>query len=331
MASKPKTYIRLAVEGRLRAGRFPDTKGGIQRATDAAQEMADRLGLSVQLQRVPASRASERSNHSLTSFAQSLGAKVVEHPSDNRALLWIPEEKAYQWYTRKGDQWRKKGMRVSLGERRSRRAAAPRGVRGKKIPKALRRQAGAHGIPVELRQFADGRYYIVAGRSAGTLSAAMRQVKAFAKNPPLSGSIRWPSTGVVIDTAGPASGEFELRETPCLRGACRARAKKGTPGTVELFLVVLTSKLVQYDQRETAKELKRGYSTNIYRLGHLMAAANKVGEDVADVKDRSDKAALDQLKASMNRHFIKGFPPVKQVDRQIDAWLEKGRAPRLQR
>lgn len=229
------SYLRLIVGGKARRDRFPDTKTGLKEARSAAQRIADRAKKNVSIQRVRARRAAQKSDVSLKSLVKNLGAKLVEHPSEKRALLWIPQEKALQWFSKLRGEWRPKGLRVVAAER-------------------------------------------------------------------------------------------------CAAGRCgerpRARMKSGTPGTVGNFLLVLSSKLTQYDQRETTKELKRGRS-NIYRLGHLLGALHKVEGDVQGLEGRSDAEALDALKASMNTRFTEGFAPVRQVERQIDRWLEKGKPPSL--
>jgi hypothetical protein len=78
-----------------------------------------------------------------------------------------------------------------------------------------------------------------------------------------------------------------------------------------------------------ARETKRGGRGNIYRLGLLFQAQEKVEKDVANVLERSDPEAMNQLKQSLSVRFIPDFPPVRNVLRQIDSWLNEGRHPSI--
>ncbi len=100
-------------------------------------------------------------------------------------------------------------------------------------------------------------------------------------------------------------------------------------GTVKMFLHVLTSKLTQYDAKETKREQTRGGQGNLYRLGHLLEAANKVEEDVKDYLDKDDEEAMEALRASLKKRFTPNFPPINTVLRQIDNWLTKKKKPSL--
>jgi hypothetical protein len=94
-------------------------------------------------------------------------------------------------------------------------------------------------------------------------------------------------------------------------------------GTVRAFLILLTSKLTQYDMRLSAKD------GNIYRLGHLLNAANKVHNDVKSYLERDDAEAMSALKASLGDRFLDGFSPVKAVIKAINAWLTDKKFPKL--
>lgn len=104
---------------------------------------------------------------------------------------------------------------------------------------------------------------------------------------------------------------------------------KGMPGTVTNFLLVLSSKITDYDRKEQAKEMKRRMVPNVYRLGLLFQAADKVKQDMTGMEQSSDKAALEKLKASLNQRFTSDFGPKKNVVKQIDAFLEKGKLPSI--
>lgn len=99
--------------------------------------------------------------------------------------------------------------------------------------------------------------------------------------------------------------------------------------TVEMFLEVLSSKLVQQDKKETLQEMKRGGRGNIYRLGLLLEAAEKVKDDVSQYLKRDDPEAMEALKSSLQRRFNSNFPPLKGMLKQIEAWTTRGKKPTL--
>ena len=85
------------------------------------------------------------------------------------------------------------------------------------------------------------------------------------------------------------------------------------PCTVEKYLAVLSSKIVQHDVAMSRRERR----PNIYRAGHLLAAAHKVADAVRGTEGRSDSAALLRLQKALHTHFEPDFPPLRQVERQI--------------
>ena len=88
--------------------------------------------------------------------------------------------------------------------------------------------------------------------------------------------------------------------------------------TVDMYLMVLTHELTKHDQAEAKRESKRG-RVNIYRLGLLLEAANKVSADVGTLAGSSSGAAKDAFRASLYRRFEVPFPPVNRVLKQLDA------------
>jgi len=86
---------------------------------------------------------------------------------------------------------------------------------------------------------------------------------------------------------------------------------------VAKYLEVLSHELVRYDVATSAREAKRGH-VNIYRLGHLMGALQRVREEVGSRTSDSeaDKAAF---RMAMYGNFERDFPPVKKVVRQLEA------------
>jgi len=99
--------------------------------------------------------------------------------------------------------------------------------------------------------------------------------------------------------------------------------------TIEMFLLALSSKVTQQDEKEMKREQAHGGRGNIYRLGLLLEAVGKVEDDVRDYLKRDDPEAMEALKASINRRFNPGFPPLNNILKQIDNWLTKKRKPSL--
>jgi hypothetical protein len=124
--------------------------------------------------------------------------------------------------------------------------------------------------------------------------------------------------------------DFEKAMTAAASTSQAPSKKKGIgPGTVSNFLLVLGSKITQQDQREALAAIKRRSPVNIYALGLLFKAADKVKERVKGLEESSDAASLSTLRAAMNREFNPGYPPVKNVEKQIQAWLTSGKQPSL--
>ena len=87
--------------------------------------------------------------------------------------------------------------------------------------------------------------------------------------------------------------------------------------TVAKYLEVLSHELVRYDVATSAREAKRG-RVNIYRLGHLLGALQRVRDEVGNRTSDSeaDKAGF---RMAMYGNFEKDFSPVKKVVKQIEA------------
>lgn len=107
------------------------------------------------------------------------------------------------------------------------------------------------------------------------------------------------------------------------------------------FHALLIGHLTQYDRAEERRELKRGGRTNIYRLGHLLKAAEKVEKAAKDfgIWDRDDPAALKAYHNFLTQNFIyesrtRGGPDrfvisnLNKLDKQIQAWVEHGKLPK---
>lgn len=101
------------------------------------------------------------------------------------------------------------------------------------------------------------------------------------------------------------------------------------------FSIILAGLLTQYDQKESLREMRRGGSPNIFRLGHYLKAA-QAAEDAAKaagIWERDDPTAITVYHEILTRHFIweRGqfaLAPLRQLKRQMDAWVEKGKLPK---
>jgi hypothetical protein len=140
-----------------------------------------------------------------------------------------------------------------------------------------------------------------------------------------SGRLVCSVTGLGMSTRPPEAGA----SAPAATKKPRAQKKGIGEGTVEKFLLVLSSKLTQHDQREEKRDMKRGGRVNIYRLGHLLGALERTRERVKEVESRSDDYSLDLLRKAMNREFTPGFSPVMNVERQIANWIATKKEPTL--
>lgn len=93
--------------------------------------------------------------------------------------------------------------------------------------------------------------------------------------------------------------------------------------TLFVWDALLASKLTQYDRRMSAKD------GNIYRLGHLLGAAQKVRDAVSRDLDKDDPESIEKFRAAMLSHFSPTFAPVRAVEKQIDEYLKSGKLPKL--
>lgn len=98
--------------------------------------------------------------------------------------------------------------------------------------------------------------------------------------------------------------------------------------TVDTFLTVLSSKLMKYDASVSAREAKRG-SANIYRLGLLLAALDKVRASLHTQLQSDAPEVLKALKDAIGDELDAHMPPVKATLKQIDDYLATGKKPSL--
>jgi hypothetical protein len=111
--------------------------------------------------------------------------------------------------------------------------------------------------------------------------------------------------------------------------------------TTDVFITILTSKLIASDKRQAKNEAKKGYPVNIWRLSHYMGAVSKIREDL-DLEIRKkvvsggdDKASLLKLIEIAKRHFTTSWKgefdlsPPRNMEKQIHKWLNEGVLPKL--
>ena len=103
---------------------------------------------------------------------------------------------------------------------------------------------------------------------------------------------------------------------------------KGGKATVAVFLMVLSSKIVQSDAAQMKRDMKRGIASNPYALGHMLAAKDKVEAEVKSVLHNDDEESLRKLQKSLKRHFT-GTSPVAYTSKAIDKYIATGKIPKI--
>lgn len=127
--------------------------------------------------------------------------------------------------------------------------------------------------------------------------------------------------------------EKALAATSPAPAAAGPRKKHGVPPSTRNFLHALTSKLTQYDQKESIRW------PNMYRLGHLLEAAHKIEQDLGSRINEDPMSRETGLKfiESMETRFTVArngqldLAPARNIVKQIKTYLEKGTKPSLVR
>lgn len=108
-----------------------------------------------------------------------------------------------------------------------------------------------------------------------------------------------------------------------------------TSARVRDFAFILTGLLTQYDLKESAREVKRSGQSNVYRLGHLLEAAQGAESEAAErgILDRDDPEAIQAYREILKKYFIHergrfALPPLRQLEKRMDAWVEQGKLPK---
>lgn len=99
--------------------------------------------------------------------------------------------------------------------------------------------------------------------------------------------------------------------------------------TVKGFITILVANLTQYDMVASAREAKGRGSVNIYRLGHLLEASQKMEDRLKPILGSSSPDDLRTLKKEiLGKAFLPDFPPAKKTAKAIDKYLADGKAPK---
>ena len=105
-------------------------------------------------------------------------------------------------------------------------------------------------------------------------------------------------------------------------------ANKDKKATVQVFLYVLKSKIVQADQAQMKRDLKRGMASNPYALGLMLDAASKVEKEVHGVLHKDDEESLRKLQKAIKNRF-NDVSPVRYTVKAIDKYLATGKIPKI--
>lgn len=118
-------------------------------------------------------------------------------------------------------------------------------------------------------------------------------------------------------------GTFVTEKEAKAAAATHARGSLRSHSTIQScsvakYLEVLSHELVRYDMATSAREIKRRVPINIYRLGHLMGALQRVREEVGN-RTSDSEADKALFRGAMYGNFERDFPPMKKVVKQIEA------------
>lgn len=129
----------------------------------------------------------------------------------------------------------------------------------------------------------------------------------------------------IVRSSGMLNGVYDYMKYRDYEGIKMAAMPNGS---VRAFLMLLNSKITQYDRRNSRKP---GYNPNA--LGHYFGASNRVEKALGEkLMDSEDPKALALLKRAIERNFIvPSFSPAKYVIKQIDKFLATGQKPSLTR
>lgn len=105
-------------------------------------------------------------------------------------------------------------------------------------------------------------------------------------------------------------------------------ATKDKKATVQVFLYVLKSKIVQSDRAQMKRDLKRGFPSNPHALGLMLDAAKKVEHEVHGELHKDDEASLRKLQKAIQRRF-NDVSPVRYTVKAIDKYLATGKIPKI--
>jgi hypothetical protein len=127
----------------------------------------------------------------------------------------------------------------------------------------------------------------------------------------------------------PLRKNFRRRRTSLrhnMRPSVASRVDLRRTGDVDIntWMHIFAGILTQYDQKEMARETKRGGHGNIYRLGHYLKALRQIGDSVQGLSGRD---VAMEIRAAIEVNFTSGNPGDK-LRKVVDAYLEHGTLPK---
>ena len=130
---------------------------------------------------------------------------------------------------------------------------------------------------------------------------------------------------------GPGGTLTRLKESnPAMTTKTTKTTRKSNPvePTVRGFITILNANLTQYDMAQSAREAKGRGSVNVYRLGHLLGASQKLEDRLKSILDSSSTEDLRTLRSALvGKAFLADFPPSKKTVKAIDKYLADGKPP----
>jgi hypothetical protein len=101
-------------------------------------------------------------------------------------------------------------------------------------------------------------------------------------------------------------------------------------GSVRSFYGLLSHVLTAYDRSLSRREAKSGL-TNIYRLSHLLGAAQKAQAEAkkANIWDSDSANDLESFRKMVRSKFTEKFAPIVKWEKSLDKFLSSGKLPSL--
>jgi hypothetical protein len=126
------------------------------------------------------------------------------------------------------------------------------------------------------------------------------------------------------DVPGPTKKGTPRKRRASAKPRVVKNPKNDAPPTVDFWRMQLVSYITQYDMKVSRRER----SPNIYRLGHLLGAAQRAEDKTKGLGGRDDEASLKKYLAAVKREFEPDFPPLKRFEKAVNKYLSTGRRPK---